>query len=56
MGRFGIVVNVLAVAFCIFLIVFLPFPPYLPVTGMNMNYASPVFGAVMIVATLNYVL
>ncbi|KIW68325.1 hypothetical protein PV04_04278 [Phialophora macrospora] len=56
MGKFGLAVNILAVAFCIFLIIFLPFPPFLPVTGENMNYASPVFGAVMILATLNYVL
>ncbi|KIW92549.1 uncharacterized protein Z519_06396 [Cladophialophora bantiana CBS 173.52] len=56
MGKFGLPINVLAIAFCIFLIIFLPFPPYLPVTGPNMNYASPVFGFVMICATLNYVL
>lgn len=56
MGRFGLLVNLLAVAFCVFLVIFLPFPPYLPVTGTNMNYASPVFGAVMVLATLNYVL
>jgi choline transport protein len=55
MGRFGLVINILAVAFCIFLIIFLPFPPFLPVTSQNMNYASPVFGAVMIFATLNYI-
>jgi hypothetical protein len=46
--------NVLAIAFCIFLIIFLPFPPVLPVTGTNMNYASPVFIAVMLFAIVNY--
>jgi choline transport protein len=55
MGRIGLAVNILAICFCIFLIIFLPFPPYLPVTGTNMNYASPVFAAVMIFATLNYI-
>jgi len=56
MGKIGLTVNILAVAFCVFLIIFLPFPPFLPVTGTNMNYASPVFAAVMIFATLNYIL
>jgi amino acid transporter len=54
LGKLGLPVNVLAVMFCIFLIIFLPFPSILPVTGPNMNYASPVFGAVMIFATVNY--
>ncbi|KAK5194141.1 hypothetical protein LTR99_005628 [Exophiala xenobiotica] len=54
LGRFGLVMNVLAIAFCIFLIIFLPFPPVLPVTGTNMNYASPVFIAVMLFAIINY--
>lgn len=56
MGRFGLVINILTLAFCLFLIIFLPFPPVLPVTGENMNYASPVFGGVMILAVLNYFL
>ena len=56
MGKIGLIVNILAVAFCVFLIIFLPFPPYLPVTGTNMNYAAPVFIFVMICATLNYIL
>lgn len=54
MGKIGLAVNILAVAFCVFLIIFLPFPPVLPVTGVNMNYASPVFVAVMAFAVINY--
>jgi len=54
MGKIGLPVNILAVAFCIFLIIFLPFPPMLPVDRLNMNYASPVFVAVMIFAVVNY--
>ncbi len=56
MGRLGLPVNLLAIAFCVFLIVFLPFPAQLPVTRENMNYASPVFVAVMLCALANYVL
>jgi choline transport protein len=47
MGKFGLFVNLVAIAYCGFLVVFLPFPTLLPVTGQNMNYASPVFLAVM---------
>ena len=36
LGRYGLVINILAIAFCIFLIIFLPFPSELPVTGQNM--------------------
>jgi choline transport protein len=43
LGKLGIVVNILAMAFCLFLIIFLPFPTILPVTAQNMNYASVVF-------------
>ena len=56
MGRLGLPVNVLALAFCVFLIIFLPFPAMLPVTRENMNYASPVFVTVMVFALVNYVL
>ena len=50
----GIVTNVLALAFCIFLIIFLPFPSYLPVTAQNMNYAAPIFIGVMGFAIIFY--
>ncbi|KAK5056772.1 hypothetical protein LTR84_012304 [Exophiala bonariae] len=55
MGKIGLAVNILAATFCVVLIIFLPFPPVLPVTGVNMNYASPVFVAVMVFAVINYV-
>ena len=54
--KIGLPVNILAIAFCIFLIIFLPFPAVLPVNGTNMNYASPVFIFVMLCAAVNYVL
>lgn len=38
-----------------FLIIFLPFLGVLPVTKVNMNYASPVFVAVMVRALVSYV-
>jgi choline transport protein len=54
MGRLGLVINILAVAFCLFLIIFLPFPPVLPVTSVNMNYAAPIFIGVMLIAIADY--
>ncbi|KAF1985419.1 amino acid transporter [Aulographum hederae CBS 113979] len=54
MGKIGLTVNILAMAFCTFLIIFLPFPPALPITGTNMNYAAPVFIFVMGCAILFY--
>jgi choline transport protein len=54
MGKIGLIVNTLAIAFCVFLIVILPFPAVLPVTSTNMNYASPLFIAVMLFALVNY--
>lgn len=50
----GIVNNVLAIMFCTFLIIFLPFPSYLPVTSQNMNYAAPIFIGVMLFAIVFY--
>jgi choline transport protein len=55
-GKIGLPVNVLAVVFCAFLTIFLPFPPFLPVTRENMNYAAPVFVGVMLLAVTNYAL
>ncbi|ERF74053.1 hypothetical protein EPUS_03868 [Endocarpon pusillum Z07020] len=43
----GIISNWVAIVFCAFLVIFLPFPPMLPVTALNMNWASVVFVAVM---------
>lgn len=50
----GILSNVLALMFCTFLVIFLPFPSYLPVTAQNMNYAAPIFIGVMGFAIIFY--
>lgn len=38
LGKFGYVINVLALFFVIFTSVFFLFPPFIPVTAMSMNY------------------
>jgi choline transport protein len=50
----GIISNWTALAFCAFLILFLPFPPVLPVTRVNMNWASVVFIGVMAFAVVDW--
>ena len=55
LGKFGLTINILSVAFCIFLIVFLPFPPVLPVTAQNMNYAGVLFLGVVLFALVDWV-
>jgi choline transport protein len=56
MGRLGLTVNILAIAFCTFLIIFLPFPTVLPVTAQNMNYASVVFIGVIVFSLVDWVI
>jgi choline transport protein len=56
MGRLGFTVNILAMAFCAFLIIFLPFPVILPVTAQNMNYASVVFLGVILFSLVDWVI
>lgn len=48
--RFGLLVNLYALVYGVFICIFLPFPPDLPVNASNFNYASPVFGGVIILA------
>lgn len=40
LGKFGLPINIFAAIYGIFIIIWLPFPPYMPVTGENMNYVS----------------
>ncbi|KDE07444.1 hypothetical protein MVLG_02310 [Microbotryum lychnidis-dioicae p1A1 Lamole] len=55
LGRFwGPVANITALVFILFTTVFFLFPPELPVTGSNMNYAIVVFAVVLIIATAHY--
>jgi choline transport protein len=48
LGRFGVGINLFSLAYLIFVILWMPFPQILPVTGSNMNYAGPLLGAVII--------
>ncbi|KAL6251538.1 hypothetical protein RBB50_001747 [Rhinocladiella similis] len=50
---FAVPVNVIALVWTIYLTIWLPFPTTLPVTGTNMNYALPIYVAVVL-ASLGY--
>ncbi|KAL5338951.1 amino acid/polyamine transporter I [Aspergillus crustosus] len=55
LGKLGLPVNVVAILFATYFVIFLPFPPTLPVTAENMNYAGPVLGFVMLFAVGDWV-
>lgn len=50
LGRYGTPINLVAIVYSALLVVFMVFPSYQPVTPKNMNYASLVFGMVMILS------
>ncbi|KAF2718476.1 amino acid permease [Polychaeton citri CBS 116435] len=50
LGKFGVPINVFALIYSGWMMVFFCFPTYLPVTGDNMNYALPIFAFVVLVA------
>lgn len=53
MGAPGIVVNIFALCYILYIVLWIPSPQDLPVSKDNMNYAGPIFGAV-ILAALTY--
>jgi choline transport protein len=54
LGKFGVFVNFLSIAFLVFTSIFLLFPTVMPVTPQNMNYASTVLGGVLVLVTIDY--
>jgi choline transport protein len=50
LGRFGVLFNVFALVYTLYVIIFLPFPSTIPVTPDNMNYCGPVMVAVLVIA------
>ncbi|ERF68639.1 hypothetical protein EPUS_09132 [Endocarpon pusillum Z07020] len=43
LGRYGVYINSFALTYTIYCMIWLPIPGTLPVTAVNMNYASPIF-------------
>lgn len=52
LGKWGIPVNLFALIYSLYIMVFLPFPSVLPVNTSSMNYMGPVFGFVLFVVII----
>lgn len=48
MGPTGVPVNIFALCYIVYVVLWMPFPQILPVTKDNMNYAGPIFCAVVL--------
>lgn len=55
LGRAGVPVNIVAVCYCIYLVIFLPFPVIVPATAENFNWASVMFAGIMFLSITYYV-
>lgn len=56
LGKAGPLVNLGAMGYIIFILIWMPFPAILPVDGLNMNYAGPIVGAVILGAVVDWCL
>jgi amino acid transporter len=55
LGKFGLPMNLLAILFATYFVIFLPFPATVPVSAENMNYAGPVLGFVLLFACVDWI-
>jgi choline transport protein len=42
LGNWGVPINMFSLAYLLYVIIWMPFPTMLPVTGKNINYAGPI--------------
>lgn len=54
LGKAGPLVNMGAMTYIVFVLIWMPFPSMLPVDRWNMNYAGPIAGGVIIAAGLDW--
>jgi amino acid transporter len=54
LGKAGPYINAGAICYIIFTLIWMPFPGELPVNRLNMNYAGPILGAVILLGTLDW--
>ncbi|KAK5166550.1 uncharacterized protein LTR77_008093 [Saxophila tyrrhenica] len=54
LGKWGYAINVFSMVFLVFIIIWLPFPQFMPATAANMNYAGPIFGMVILLALVDW--
>jgi choline transport protein len=56
LGRWGILINLFAIIYILFVLSFVALPTILPVMAVNMNYAGPLVLAVILIALLDWVI
>ncbi|KPI43354.1 putative amino-acid permease [Cyphellophora attinorum] len=56
LGSWGVYINIFALIYTLYMMVFLPFPSTLPATALNMNYCGPIFGFVFLFALASWFL
>jgi choline transport protein len=56
LGRWGLPINIFAVAYSTMTVIFSFFPPEVPVTAATMNYACAVYGGVILLGIVYYML
>lgn len=56
LGRWGLPINCVAVVYGIFIIIWLPFPPGLPVTAATLKWSGPIMGFVILFAISDWCL
>ena len=55
LGKAGPYVNLGAMFYIIFIVIWMPFPSFLPVDRLNMNYAGPIVGAVILGGAVDWI-
>ena len=54
-GRFDLVINLFALVYLVFIIIWMPFPQVLPITKDNVNFAGLLLGAVIVGVMIHWV-
>jgi choline transport protein len=54
LGRAGLIVNIISLCYIVFMLIWMPFPAFLPVNSVNMNYAGPITGAFILCALVDW--
>ncbi|KAF2494614.1 amino acid transporter [Lophium mytilinum] len=55
LGAWGIPLNIFALCYIVFIVIWTPFPTTLPVTRDTMNYAGPIMGAIILGGLIDWV-
>ena len=56
LGRLGMPINIFAMMYSAYLVVFIAFPTEVPVTISTLNWAPVMFGGVIVLALVYYLL